>query len=86
MVNGRSRKKGVTRDGTTIVPVGKEGFFIFKGTKLKTGTIGIFGDKGQLRMGVFRKNGKKSTPRKRSLGKRTRKKGRKGRSSARSLK
>ncbi len=80
MVNRRSRRKTpsrITRGGITAVRVGKDDVFLFSGRKLKSGTVGIFGSKGQLRVGVFTRNGKK-TPARRKL--------RKGRRSTKSRK
>ena len=71
MVNGRSRKRTpsrVTRGGITAVKIGKDDVFIFRGKKLKKGTMGIFGSKGQLRLGVFQGKTRKA-PSKRRLGK-----------------
>lgn len=89
MVNKRSKKTSrkkipskITRGGITVVKVGKDDIFLFQGRKLKTGTVGIFGSKGKLRVGVFQGNRKKSRPIKRKLTK-TRKT---SRSNKRSLK
>ena len=76
MVHKRPKRRTpsrVTRGGITALRVGKDDIFIFRGRKLKSGTVGIFGSKGALRVGVFQRNGKKTTSTKRRLSKRRRK-------------